>query len=168
MPCGCKIPVENYPETADWGPLFWKLLHGLAEFAGKQTNINLQKDEIRTWMYLLTKLQSCIPCDICQNHYGRWIAANSFMNLDSMPYNETGAWIRKWFWNLHNEINQGNDKPFFEENALAETYKTISITATWKALEPVMKRVILLNGVSLLAWKKWLSYVRILQGMYGI
>jgi hypothetical protein len=168
MPCGCKIPIENYPETADWGPLFWKLLHGLAEHAGTQTDTNLRNDERRIWTHLLKSLHDCIPCDICQDHYNRWITVNLPVKLDSIPYTTYGFWVRNWLWRLHNEINEGNEKPLFQESDLTSTYKEISITDTWKALEPVMKRAILLNGISLLPWKKWLSYVRMLQGLYGI
>jgi len=168
MPCGCKVPIETYPESADWGPLFWKLLHGLAEYAGKQTDINLQKDEVRNWIHLLKYLQGCIPCDICTAHYGRWLAENPIVVLETMQYTQTGPWIQNWIWRLHNEINEGNDKPLFEESALSDTYKNISITSTWRALEPVMRRAMSLNGISLLSWKKWLSYVRMLQGIYGI
>ena len=73
MPCGCKVPIENYPESADWGPLFWKILHGLAESSGKQTDVNLQKDELYKWKNIFIKLQNCIPCDICRDHYSKWI-----------------------------------------------------------------------------------------------
>jgi hypothetical protein len=53
--CSCKIPIETYPENAEWGPLFWKILHGLAEKSGKQTNINIQNlNEIR-FTKVLTK-----------------------------------------------------------------------------------------------------------------
>jgi hypothetical protein len=85
-----------------------------------------------------------------------------------MPYTEIGQWIRYWFWNLHNEINEGNDKPVFEESQLEDTYKHVEITPSWRALEPVMKLAINLNGISLLPWKKWLSYLRTVQGLYGI
>lgn len=47
MPCACRTPVINYPDNVDWGPLFWKLLHGLAEYAGKQNDSVLRADEIR-------------------------------------------------------------------------------------------------------------------------
>jgi hypothetical protein len=168
MVCGCKVPVEQYPENAEWGPLFWKLLHGLAQHSGTQTDSNLQSDEIRNWIHIFTGLQNCIPCDICRAHYGVWLKNHPVNVLSTMPYTEIGQWIRHWFWNLHNEINEGNDKPVFEESQLEDTYKHIEITPSWRALEPVMKLAINLNGISLLPWKKWLSYLRTVQGLYGI
>jgi hypothetical protein len=168
MGCSCKIPVEKYPETADWGPLFWKLLHGLAELAGTHKDSILQGDEIRTWIQILTTMKSTIPCDICRDHYARWLAEHPPSVLLTMPYKETGNWIRLYIFNLHNEINEGNEKPLFSFDDLSSMYKGVNTTLCWKQLEPVMKLAITLNGVTLLSWKKWLAFVRTLQAVYGV
>lgn len=166
MPCACKAPIETYPENAEWGPLFWKLLHAFAQRAGKQTNKNLQKDEMRLWINILDGLKHILPCDICRAHYSEWLAAHHVEELLEMDYSGTGLWIINYLWSLHNTINEGNNKPIFPFQDLAGTYKNIDLIITWKALEPVMKKVIVLNGVHLLQWKKWLGYVRMLQGLY--
>ena len=167
MPCACKVPLETYPENAEWGPLFWKVLHGLASMAGRQTDAVLKGDEIRIWIQILTHVRNCLPCDICRDHYGRWLAAHPVDVLTGMPYIQTAEWIQRYLFDLHNEINEGNDKPIFAFSDLAATYKGVNITSYWRALEPVMKKAITLNGISLLPWKKWLGYVRMLQGIYG-
>jgi hypothetical protein len=168
MGCACKLPAEKYPETADWGPLFWKILHALAELAGKQSSTILQGDEVRIWIQVLTTLHPTIPCDICRDHYARWIYEHPPATLSILPYMQVGAWIRNYLWELHNTINEGNEKPIFPKEDLAAAYKDVSITASWRALEPVMKRAITLNGITLLPWKKWLGFVRMLQGVYGV
>lgn len=168
MGCACKLPVEKYPETADWGPLFWKLLHGLAEFAGKHKDSVLQGDEVRTWIQILTTMKGTIPCDICRDHYAHWLAEHSPTILLKLPYTEIGPWIRLYLFNLHNEINEGNDKPMFSFDDLSGVYKGVDTTLCWKHLEPVLKRAITLNGVTLLSWKKWLVFVRTLQAVYGV
>jgi hypothetical protein len=168
MPCACRAPVEKYPETADWGPLFWKLLHGLAELAGKQTDPILRGDEVRLWIQLIEKIQATLPCDVCRDHYGRWIATKPPSVLSSLSYTEVGIWIRQYWFLLHNEINEGNDKKVIEFSEVGLLYKGVNITASWRALEPVMKRAIQLSGISLLPWKNWLAIVRKLQGIYGI
>jgi len=165
MGCACKVPIEDYPENAEWGPLFWKILHGLAQLAGKQTNDNLQNDERRNWIHLLTQLQFTLPCDICRNHYSIWITDHPIDGLNTMPYSGLGLWIQTNLWELHNVINQGNNRPTFLFADLI-TYNGVNITDTWKALTPIMKKAIRLNGISLLPWNKWLSYVRMLQGIY--
>ncbi len=168
MPCACKVPAEKYPENAEWGPIMWRVLHSLAERAGVQANVLLRDDERRVWENLMTKVQDTIPCDICRDHYGRWLAAYPPSALLTMPYEAVGPWIRRWFFALHNEVNEGNDKPLFREEELSAMYKTMSITQSWKALEPVIKKAITLNGVPLLAWKRWVNCVRQLQGLYGV
>lgn len=167
MPCSCKLPIDKYPETADWGPLFWKLLHGLAEYTGKQTSQILQDDEVRTWIRILNELQATLPCDVCSNHYGEWLQMHPPNTLKTLPYTQISGWIRNYLWSLHNRINEGNDKSAFPFENLAETYKAVDITVAWQSLEPVMRRAITLNGISLFPWKKWLAYIRTLQGIYG-
>ena len=166
MPCACKAPIETYPENAEWGPLFWKLLHAFAERAGKQMNKNLQKDEMRLWIHILEGLKYILPCDICRAHYSEWLTTHPVEVLLTMDYIGTNYWISNYLWSLHNTINEGNDKPIFPFEDLLGVYKDVDLTSTWKALEPVMKKVIVLNGVHLIQWKKWLGYVRMLQGLY--
>jgi hypothetical protein len=84
-----------------------------------------------------------------------------------MPYTEFGYWVRHHLWQLHNIINEGNDKPLFTWEQLALEYKAINITEQWKRLEPVVKKAIQLNGITLIPWRKFLGFVRGLQGMYG-
>ena len=166
MVCKCKVPIEDYPENAEWGPLFWKLLHGLAELCGTQTNTNMKTDEVRLWILVLTQLKITLPCDICRNHYSDWLIEHPPETLSKFDYSELRAWIRTYLWVLHNIINVGNDRPEFPWEQLSETYKEVNITNTWRALQPVMKKVIVLNGVTLLSWTRWLGHVRTLQGMY--
>lgn len=168
MPCACRAPAENYPENAEWGPLFWKILHGLAELSGKQIYAVLQDDERRAWVNVLTHLQPTLPCDFCRNHYKEWLAEHPPSILLKLNYSEIRVWIRNYLWSLHNRINEGNDKPIFPESQLEETYRNTSIKPLWDALEPVMRKAIRLSGITLLPWKKWMGYVRILQGIYGV
>lgn len=167
MVCSCKIPVEKYPETADWGPLFWKLLHSLAELSGSQKDAVLRGDETRNWIQVLIQLEHTIPCDVCRTHYAEWLKLHPPSELLTIPYAELGEWIRGYLWSLHNRINEGNERPLFEYSEL-KIYRGIEIRPLWKALEPVMKRAIVLSGVPLRAWLKWLGFVRTVQGVYGV
>ena len=94
MPCACRAPIETYPENAEWGPLFWKVLHSLGELSGKQTNVILQKDELRTWINLLNSLKNILPCDICRAHYSEWLLQNNINILLTMNYTNVNTWIR--------------------------------------------------------------------------
>ncbi len=168
MPCNCKIPVEAYPETAEWAPLFWSILHGLAEHAGTLSNPLFQDDERRTWIRCMKELGSTLPCDICRTHYSEWVLNHDPKQLMDLPYPEVGPWIRDYFFTLHNEINEGNEKPMFEASDLHTRYADIKITPLWKGLEPVLTVIMRHYKLSFVNWKTWKGYVRTLQGLYGI
>ena len=136
MPCACKVPVETYPENAEWGPLFWKILHGLAEMAGRQKDAVLQGDEVRTWIQVLTQMKQCLPCDICREHYSRWLAAHPVDGLGKMSYKDVGLWIQTYLFDLHNEINEGNDKPVFAFAAAKPIAFTYQPELSFAALIP--------------------------------
>lgn len=167
MPCACRAPIETYPENAAWGPLFWKLLHGLAEHTGKQRDPMTQTDERRTWMTLLKSLQETLPCDVCRNHYAGWLKENPTDDILTIPYVQVNPWIRDWLWRLHNRVNDGNDKVMISFDQVSALHRGVDITKTWKQMEPVMRRAIVLSGISLIPWKKFLGEVRKLQGLYN-
>jgi hypothetical protein len=165
MGCSCRVPAEKYPENAEWGPLFWILLHSLAEHAGKQRDPLLQRDEVRFWTKLLPATQGAIPCDVCRGHYGEYLVETPRAVFLQVAYPAFGLTVRKWLWTLHNRINVGNDKAEFPFESLA-VYKDTNLTKAWKALEPVILKAIKLNGLSLFPWKTFLGFVRSLQGLY--
>lgn len=167
MPCACRASIEQYPENAEWGPLFWRLLHGMADFSGKQKDTLLQGDERREWVKVFNLLKFTLPCDICRNHYTEYLSTNPAEPILTMPYFEVGVWIQTYWWKLHNYINEGNSKSTFPWNSLTSAYKNVDVKKTWKELEPVMKKVIILSGISLLRWKTWLQQIRTLQGLYS-
>ncbi len=168
MPCNCKIPVEKYPETSEWGPLFWKLLHALAEHAGTLYDTLFQEDERRAWIRCIKELGGPLPCDICQQHYSEWMESHDVDFLLTMPYGQFGNWIRDYFWSLHNKINTENEKPVFERTQLKEMYANQAISSVWKTLDPLLKIAMRQYKVSYIKWTTWLHRVRTLQGLYGI
>ncbi len=166
MPCNCRVPLEKFPETAEWGPLFWKLLHALAERAGSKTDPLVQGDERRTWIRCIKELGPVIPCDVCQTHYSSWLSSHPVDDLLTMSYNQVGPFVRNYFWSLHNVINEENERPVFAAENLSTMYGSLQVRPLWKALEPVLLLAMRHNKVSYLAWLTWLGHVRTLQGMY--
>jgi hypothetical protein len=152
MPCGCQIKMEDYPETAEWGPLFWQLLHGLSLQAGTVSDPLIQMDERRTWGRLLDAVGATLPCDVCRAHYNVWLSENT-VDLLTLPYVEVGPWIRSYFFRLHNEINEGNGKPIAPLEAL-ETYKSVDIRKILAKMEPVLKAAMTHYAVRFTSWQK--------------
>ena len=166
MSCSCRVPAENYPENAEWGPLFWILLHSLGERAGKQKDTLLQGDEVRLWIKALFAVAETLPCDVCARHFKEYLAENSPEKFTTVPYAEFGTTVRMWLWTLHNRVNEGNDKPIFAFENLS-VYKDTDLTRAWKALDPVIRKAISLNGLSWFPWRAFLGFVRGLQGLYS-
>ncbi len=165
MPCACQIPIPQYPDTADWGPILWTLLHGLAEQAGKAA---LPADEIREWQKFLKVTGEMLPCDNCRSHYSAFLTANPQTQLSTIPYSDLKRWIRSWYFTLHNEINVENSKPVFEYSSLTSTYQSVNFTDLFYRLEPIIKKAIQMNGVSFLKWTAWTHSFKMLRSILGV
>jgi hypothetical protein len=163
MGCKCRAPLIDYPDSVDWGPILWKILHGLAEKYGKT---KLYNDEINMWKKLFPFTADIIPCDICRAHFKEYLLANPVTSFFSLPSTEAATSIQRWFWQLHNEINIENSKPTFPFQDLAATYGSIDLKDMFFRLDPVMKRAIEPNGVSFLKWKAWIVVYKTLIAMY--
>jgi hypothetical protein len=165
MPCACMVPVPKYPETADWGPILWTLLHGLAEKAGSAP---LPADEVREWQRFLKATNDMLPCDKCRSHFSLFLKANPATALDTLPYSQLRSWIRSWFYTLHNEINVENSKPEYNLAQLALDYTQVNFQDLIWRLEPVLKRAMEPNGVSLLKWLHWKKSFQMLRAAIGV
>lgn len=150
MPCACKIPVVLYPETAEWGPIAWDILHGLAERSG--TGLSPQ-DERRGWVTLLESVALMIPCDVCRTHYKEYISANPVSGILDLDYRSLKTFVKTWLWNLHNIVNTGNDKATFAYDDLVGKYSGIPVLTRLKQLAAPIQRAMTHNGVRLLHWK---------------
>jgi hypothetical protein len=165
MPCACQVPTPKYPETADWGPILWTILHGLAEKAGA----NLQPvDEIREWQKFITLTGEMLPCEQCRAHYSTFLKENPVTRLSEIPYSALRIYVKSWFWTLHNEVNTDNGKPVFDYDALTSTYGSVSFYDLYFRLEPVIKKAIQLSGVSLMKWMNWVKSFKMLRANMGI
>ncbi len=159
------IPVPQYPETADWGPILWTLLHGLAEQAGKAP---LPADEVRAWQTFFKATGDILPCEKCRAHYTAFLKANPATALSTIPYAQVKLWVRSWYFTLHNEINAETGKPQYPLAQLATDYALVNFQDGFWRLEPVMKRAIELSGVSLLKWTAWVHSFKMLRAVLAV
>jgi len=165
MPCACLIPVPSYPETADWGPILWSILHGLAEKAGQGI---LKADEIREWQKFIKITGDVLPCDLCRAHFKEFVKKNPSSQITSFTQSQINVWVKSWFWNLHNEVNISRGVPIFEYDALTPTYSNVSLTDLLYRLTPVMKKAIQLNGVPFMTWTLWVSSFKMLRSVLAV
>jgi hypothetical protein len=154
----------KYPQNEEWGPLLWRILHTLAEKAGLQRDPLLQADEIRIWPLFVKTLGPMIPCPYCRDHFNEYIAAHPF--LYPTDFSQTNNYIRQWFYDFHESVNQRRQKSSFPFANLSSTYKNIGILKeTLQKFEVLEFKAMKLNGVTITAWQAWLRNYRTLRGV---
>jgi len=164
MPCACKHPPINVPDNLEWGPLLWKLLHALAEKAGSAPMVGLRGDEIRAWTAILGTLGKTLPCEVCRDHFNGYVSGHPIVIPDN--YANIREYIRRWIYELHNDVNCRTDKEAYAYERLNEVYGWVNLRETWGVLDVLMKRAILGSALPLLSWTKWSAHVKTLFGMY--
>jgi hypothetical protein len=168
MTCSkCARDDTTYPKTTEWGPLLWKILHTLAEKAGKQSDAMMQADEMRGWPLLLKTFVAILPCEECRNHATTYIQEHPFEAPASYP-----AWnlyVRTYFYTFHEEVNARLGKPSVPFSSLADTYKSTSELTRWtNELGAMMIRAMKLNGMHIKTWQTWLNHLRMLRATMGL
>lgn len=161
MPCACLLPIPNYPTNEAWGPIVWSILHRLAEQYGKLISPLYASEETIYWTNLIKNTQTILPCKDCRNHYKDYLLKNPIMLKKE-------NFVRLFFYNLHNEINQRNNKALFDYTLLTSTYKDTTIQPLVKQFEKIVEVVFQYNEVSLVSWKNWYSNYIKLKNIYGI
>ena len=163
MPCKCRASIKEYPDTVDWGPILWGMLHGLAEKLGKGY---IYADEMIQWKKIIPLTADIIPCDICRDHYKEYLKANPINAFLKLPKTESPLWIQRWFFTLHNEVNVGNDKPIYKFEDLAAAYGSIDFLDMLHRLIPLMNKSIEANQVGLVKWRTWMGIYKAMIVMY--
>jgi hypothetical protein len=165
MPCACQIPVPNYPETADWGPILWKILHGLAEKAGQGI---IKDDETREWQKFIKITGEVLPCDICRAHYQTFLKANPTAQITTLPLTQLNNWVKSFFWNLHNQVNSSRGTPIYSYADLPVAYSKVDLTDLLYQLTPVVKKAIVLSGVPYMKWTAWISSFKMMRSVLAV
>ena len=161
MPCNCGKQPIVVPDNAEWGPLFWKLLHGFAERAGRSKVPILQTDEKLSWKVLLTTLPTALACPDCREHLTAYVLLHPIGIPDK--YEDLRPYVRRWLYDLHEDVNRRLLKPSFPFEDLP---KDTDLKQTFGILNIVIKKSIQGTSLSLLAWIKWSKHARLLVGMY--
>lgn len=98
------------PQNGVWGPALWTILHSCCERIGFVQPKKLPLEESRIWFGLLQSLRYSLPCPQCKKHYTTYANMTPIMKI-------TRENLRRWLYNLHNEVNQRLQKvsPTMEE-----------------------------------------------------
>jgi len=166
MPCSCIIPIPDFPTNCEWGPIVWRILHGLADKYGRLMSSLYAKEEEYNWINFINNTHKILPCKECREHYRIYLSKNNPNNLKTSD--DKKLWVQKFFFNLHNEINLRNDKPLYLFDDLHDTYKSVNFFLEIKHFEKLLKIVFRYNEVTYFSWKSWLRNLQTLLGIYGL
>jgi len=160
--------MELYPEAAEWGPLLWTILHGLAEKTGKPISPIYAEDERRAWLQFFKLTGDIIPCHICKEHFQIYLREHPVDPLRNLPLISLNDWVRTWFWEVHNWVNMTLQKPTFLKDQLSATYGSVNIRTYIKRLEAPLKRAIMLSGNQFIKFTEWKGKLLMMLSMFGV
>jgi len=162
------IPIPDFPTNCEWGPIVWRILHGLADKYGRLMSPLYSKEEDIFWIQYINNTAKILPCKECREHYIEYLSKNNPNKLKLLNEDEKKLWVQNFFFNLHNEINVRNDKPTFLFENLHTTYKSVNFFLEIKHFEKMLNIVFRYNEVTYFSWKGWLRNLYSLMGIYGL
>jgi len=169
MPCACQLPPEIYPDASEWGPILWSILHGLAERVGSSPFPQFEGDERRAVIRIMNSLVKVIPCPSCKEHYEVYLKEHPVdKTIKDISYKELKKYIKTWFWELHNWVNESLKRPFFAYDDLTTAYKSIPLRQRMKDLDIPMKKAIRIRSGQLLGYTEFTNQCMILFSICGI
>ena len=106
------------PQTNVWGPSLWLILHSACEQIGSHHLKRLPLEEARIWFGLLNSLRYSLPCPQCKKHYTLYSNQTPIMQV-------TKETIRRWLFNLHDQVNQRTQKESIPYESVALHYEAL-------------------------------------------
>ena len=168
MVCPCNLPTEIYPGSEEWGPLLWKLLHGLAERAGKLITPVYAEEERHSWSVFFKMTSDIIPCHICKEHFRIYLKEHPVDAVKKMPTNQIRTYVKHWFWEVHEWVNMTLSKPGFPESDLEAAYATLALRPVLTALDGPMTRAIRVSGNNNKKYSEWKGKYISMLSIYGL
>lgn len=164
MPCGCNKDIPEVQDTSIWGSALWSILHILAEQSGKKTNLLQQDNERRAWQQFVPAITDVIPCPDCRQHFIQLLRDSPFV----LPNEYAGfnTYIRDWFYNAHELVNQRLGKPSFLKELLSETYgNTSQLSISLSVFIVTVEKIVFLNTSTKVNLHQFTNSLKILRAM---
>jgi hypothetical protein len=78
-----------------------------------------------------------------------------------MPYNDQAMYVQRWFFDLHNDVNQRHTKPIMDFDIFQKMYKDASVGAAIDELTAILKLYTQVSGyiLSPIQYGEWKNYV---------
>ena len=169
MPCACQLPPEIYPDASEWGPILWTILHGMAERAGSTPFPQYQNDERRALIKVMKTLEKVIPCPSCKEHYEVYLKEHPVdKTIMDISYANLNSYVKTWFWELHNWVNESLGRPQFPYEDLTPTYKSVNLRLQMKVLDTPMRKAIRIRAGQLLGYTEFIKQSLTLFSIWGL
>jgi len=131
----------SLPKISEWGPKYWKFLHGFVEKIGTRTLKKLQEDdEARYAFQILNAVVLSMPCIQCRKHYRDWLIQYPLRRFIHLRGPTLRLELRKWLWELHSDVNKRKNvviqpglddmEILYKDINLVEALKNIPIVST--------------------------------------
>ena len=101
-------------ESEVWGPSAWTFLHTVTlNYQEEPTNEDIKQHKI-----FFETLGNILPCPKCREHYNQSIIDEP-VKLDSKES------LTKWLFDLHNKVNEKNNKKIIEYDNFINNYRRL-------------------------------------------
>ena len=101
-------------ESEVWGPSAWTFLHTVTlNYPEEPTNEDIKQHKI-----FFETLGNILPCPKCREHNNQSIIYEP-VKLDSKES------LTKWLFNLHNKVNEKNNKKIIEYDNFINNYRRL-------------------------------------------
>jgi len=169
MPCACQLPPEIYPDASEWGPILWSILHGAAERVGSTPFPQYQGDERRALIRVMKSLEKVIPCPSCKEHYEVYLKEHPVDKaIMDTPYGELKTYVKTWFWELHNWVNESLGRPPFPYDQLTPSYKSVNLRLQMKLLDPLIRKAIRIRAGQYVGYTEFVKQALTLYSIWGL
>jgi len=139
------------PPPQIWGPFLWKVLHSIGPRVGGSP-LPIRADEERQLQWLITNLESIIPCQECRFHIHEFKKEHPIPSLTQFS---------KWIWDLHESVNKRLGK---EGGPSLESIERSNILLNWVNFVASIKESILTGAVSGGCVKEYTRHLKLWGG----
>jgi hypothetical protein len=141
----------------------------MAERVGFAPFPQFQGDERRALIRIFKSLVKVIPCPSCKEHYEVYLKEHPVdKTILVIPYGELNTYVKTWFWELHNWVNESLGRPLFLFADLTPAYKSVPLRQRMKELDVPINKAIRLRAGQLLGYKEFVNQTTILFSILGI
>jgi hypothetical protein len=117
----------------------------------------------------MKSLVKVIPCPSCKEHYEVYLKEHPVDKaIMDTPYGELKTYVKTWFWELHNWVNESLERTIFPYDELTPTYKSVNLREKMKVLDPLIRKAIRIRAGQYLGYTEFVKQALILYSIWGL